>query len=120
MIKPSIYIAGPMRGYENYNYEAFNEAEEYLESLNKYSFIVNPAKLCPSTADIQTIIRVDIAAVLSVDELFVLTGFNGSYGARAEIAVAAWRGIPIIYQETKPMTTEEINIYLNSLRVIDE
>ncbi len=41
--EPTIYIAGPMRGYEEYNYPAFDEREQML--CNQGWVCVNPAAL---------------------------------------------------------------------------
>ena len=41
--KQTIYVAGPMRGYEEFNYPAFYEAERILESIGWD--VVNPAKM---------------------------------------------------------------------------
>ena len=42
-----VYIAGPMSGYEEFNFPAFNKAEELLRKSYGYEHVVNPAKLHP-------------------------------------------------------------------------
>ena len=118
----SVYIVGPMTGLSNYNKAGFDRAESYLRKLNKYSFIINPWKLCPHEADLDTIIRLDLAAVMSVDELYVLNGWSESMGALAEIGVANWRGIKITYEDdnSKDWSDEEVKSWLAGFRMVDE
>ena len=41
--KPTIYIAGPMRGIEDFNFPAFDRQEELLEKQGWR--VINPAEL---------------------------------------------------------------------------
>ena len=41
--KPTIYVAGPMRGYENYNYPAFDRCSRVLREQGWNA--INPAEL---------------------------------------------------------------------------
>jgi hypothetical protein len=42
-VKTSLYVAGPMRGYERFNFDAFEEATTYLRSVG--FTIVSPAEM---------------------------------------------------------------------------
>ena len=41
--KPTIYVAGPMRGYENYNFPAFDRCSRVLREQGWN--VINPAEL---------------------------------------------------------------------------
>ena len=41
--KPTIYVAGPMRGFENYNYPAFDRCARVLRDQG--CDVINPAEL---------------------------------------------------------------------------
>lgn len=107
---PSVYIAGPMRGKDHYNFPAFFDAEA---DLTDRGFIVhNPARhdiergfdpeetIEANGFDVEAAMRADIGLVLAVDHVFVLPGWQGSTGARLEAAVAQAAGIPVVDYET--------------------
>ena len=107
MIPLKIYIAGPMRGYENHNFDEFFKAEKYLVFEGWLSEnIINPARLDeeegidPETddIDIRSILRRDITALMKCDSLYLLRGWARSEGARAEHAVASAMGMFLVYQ----------------------
>lgn len=97
-----IYIAGPMRGYPQFNFPAFMRAEEELKELGWE--VVNPARL-----DVQLdlfdpvaygdnpippmpfshYIRRDLKALTECDAIALLPGWHGSVGARVEYLAAA-------------------------------
>ena len=41
--EPTIYVAGPMRGFENFNYPAFDRCARVL--LKQGWIVINPAEL---------------------------------------------------------------------------
>lgn len=101
---PSIYIAGPMKGYPLYNFPAFDAAAALLASQGWTP--INPAQLDrdagfdperdPVTpAFLKEAMKRDLDAVQEVDALVLLKDWEGSKGAKAEKAVAEWRGIPV-------------------------
>jgi hypothetical protein len=111
-----IYIAGPMRGHYRFNYQAFDDAKSMLraagwEVFNPVDFDrgidFHPEKL-PEDTDwndpaaigfsIDDAITRDVAAIQQADAIYMLTGWQKSKGARAEHAIAEWRGIEIYYQ----------------------
>jgi hypothetical protein len=104
---PSIYIAGPMTGYPEFNFPAFDAARDYLE---RDWNVISPADMDrelgfdPAWDDVtaeflRDAMRRDIDAVMHVDALYALAGWEQSKGASAEVALAEWRGIPVYYEE---------------------
>jgi hypothetical protein len=97
------YISGPMRGYKEFNFPAFFEAEA---RLNVAGFVtINPARIdtsCPqphTDAALDSYVARDLEAVKSlrpnIDVVVVLEGWAASKGATAEVAVAEWRGVEV-------------------------
>ena len=108
-VKPTVYIAGPMRGYTKFNFPMFDYASILGEHLGYR--ILSPADMDrldgfdPETnsADqffMKKAITRDIDALLSLDPdrgdfVALLPGWQASVGARAEAAVATWLGLPL-------------------------
>ena len=90
-----IYLSGPMTGHENLNYPAFHSAAERLRSLGHEVF--NPAETFGGATDRTwaEYMREDIAAVLSVEAVVVLDGWEHSRGATLEVAVARAIDVPV-------------------------
>jgi len=112
------YIAGPMRGIEKYNYPAFMSAAKELRALGWKVF--NPAEM-DIAADVEDYtaytleqqqlhsthanarrfarrdlgILTDALAAELGDMVIVLPGWEHSVGAKAEVAVGEWVGLPI-------------------------
>tara|TARA_R110002020_G_scaffold57933_12_gene159117 strand:+ start:2084 stop:2446 length:363 start_codon:yes stop_codon:yes gene_type:complete len=105
--KIKIYIAGPMRGYENLNHEAFDLAEKKLNKGLVYD-PVNPAKMdrafgLDSSIDmtqeeLKDALRRDVDAIFESDALYMLRGWERSEGARMEHALALALGMSIHYE----------------------
>jgi hypothetical protein len=111
-----IYISGKMRGVKDFNRDAFYQAEDELEALGyevfnpvRYDEEVNGWTLKSesgsmndvpdfTTNDFDKIIKSDVDAVLSSDFIYMLKGWQDSQGAKAEKAVAEWRGKQVLYQ----------------------
>jgi len=102
----TIYLAGPMRGIEQYNFPAFLAAEEALAADWR---VLNPARhdleegFDPSTpfeqvdpAFIRKFQAWDVAAVMEADAIALLPGWSESLGATAEHALARWMGKEIL------------------------
>jgi hypothetical protein len=108
-----IYIAGPMRGIPLYNFPAFDAAKEKLISLGHIP--ISPADIDRSNGfdpaklpvdhdwdsiesiglDVRQIVRRDLMALVSCEAVYLLDGWRESIGARAEVAVAQWLGLPL-------------------------
>ena len=122
-MKPRAYIAGPMRGYANYNFDAFDAAYIRLVALG-YA-VINPADFDRVVYDVdqylpdsfkltldeqERIIRRDIEIILSFrkergDILYCLSGWQTSVGTQVEIACAHFVGINV-YFESMPEPPE--------------
>jgi hypothetical protein len=104
-----VYLAGPMRGYPEFNFPAFFEAEKKLQTLG--FDVINPARLDVELGfdpkrsleeqpnfPMDDFIKRDLACILSLPKgkslLVLLPGFSSSVGVTAEIALAKWRGVP--------------------------
>lgn len=106
-----VYIAGPMRGYKNFNVESFDSAEGCLRALGFDVF--NPARfdrdrygdavMVSETGDVADVEHLgfnlaetlahDIRVILTeCDGIVMLSGWEGSKGATAEHAAAAAAG----------------------------
>jgi|SRR5579871_261819 len=117
-----IYIAGPMRGYPLYNFDAFDTARDLGRSRGHE--IISPADLdraegfdgsLPEKDITPEMLRIlidrDIEAIRSVEALALLPGWERSTGAKAEVALAKWLGLkfldattfePYIFESSKP------------------
>jgi hypothetical protein len=96
-----IYLAGPMSGYESYNFPAFFAAEE---ALKKQGYeVINPARLDedagydPTSPDfvmdeafLHGAAKRDLLGVVECDAIALLPNWEHSNGALAEFAVAKW------------------------------
>lgn len=102
--KKVCYLAGPMRGYPLYNFPAFDAARDHL-AANGFT-VISPADLDrakgfhPAHDDftkdcLKEAVKRDVGALLKVDLVYVLPGFEDSTGVAAELALAKWLGLPI-------------------------
>jgi Domain of unknown function (DUF4406) len=89
-----LYISGPMTGYDNLNYPAFEEA---AGDLRAYGYeVISPHELNPITAtDWKECMKVDIRALLDCDGVATLPGHEKSKGAILENTIAAAMGLEI-------------------------
>jgi len=90
-----IYIAGPMTGYEDYNYPLFNLT---AADLRKQGYeVINPAENgLPPDAEWQEHMRVDIANMVTCDAVYRLPGWLQSKGARIEVNLAIELGLELL------------------------
>jgi len=111
-----VYIAGPMGGYEHFNYPAFIEAEaalhrdqaSWIERIDNALSrvpdellifeVINPVKNCENPSDgfnWNELMRTAIRQVCLCDAVVVLPGWSGSRGATREVKVADYLDIPV-------------------------
>jgi hypothetical protein len=101
----SVYIAGPMRGYPDYNFPAFDKAKE-LAYANDFHIVYSPADMDRidgheisklSNKERQRVYaRRDVDAIFLCTHIAMLPGWEKSIGARTEYALAVWLGLEIL------------------------
>lgn len=101
-----VYIAGPMTGYADLNFPAFNAKAAKLRALGYV--VINPAEINDENpadaltmtseelaAHWQKCMRADITALLTCDRIVMLDGWTRSRGATLEHHVAKALGMPV-------------------------
>lgn len=88
-----LYVAGPMSGYPDFNYPAFNAAAERLRAAN--DLVENPAEN-PEEIDWQGYMRTALAQVVRVEGVAVLPDWQMSRGATLEVHVAHALQLPVL------------------------
>lgn len=114
-----IYIAGPMRGYPEFNFPAFTDAEQALRSMFPDATIFSPARrdlehgfdpiglwgtenLAALGFDLREALAADTDWITRhATHIVLLPGWEVSSGARAEHALAAALGHEIWYMDAK-------------------
>ena len=103
----NIYIAGPMTGYADHNFPAFDAAQARFEAQGYR--VLSPAQLdravgvFEDTVDLpenflrEAILR-DVMTIFFCKEIHMLRGWESSKGARAEKALAEWLGMKVSYE----------------------
>ena len=101
---PRVYIAGPMRGIEKFNYPLFDRTAEMLRSLGL--FVVNPTEVSalmgtPDEIDrdpkfLARLFEADFALLKTCDAIAMLPGWERSAGARRELAAAIEAGLDVV------------------------
>jgi nucleoside 2-deoxyribosyltransferase len=94
----TLYIAGPMTGYPEFNYPAFRAAEEHLRAAG--FGVLNPvdAENHNDTGKPQEwhwYMRHALRMVLDADGLALLPGWEDSRGATLEVHVAKALTLPV-------------------------
>lgn len=122
--EPTIYVAGPMRGYENYNYPAFDYRANKLEEMGWT--VINPAELdrnegkpmsdpmafSPETnyADhefMRQALKRDMDALCDdCTAIYMMANWEESRGAKAEWHLAKALGLDIFYEIPLPNLSE--------------
>lgn len=93
-MRPCIYISGPMTGYPDLNFPAFNRAANALRAVGFP--VINPADfgVTPNETWAECLKR-DIHVLVSCQQVVTLDGWQQSKGARLECHVANELGIPV-------------------------
>lgn len=97
MGKPErIYLAGPMTGYPDHNFDAFHRAAQHLKAAGWD--VVNPAENFGGRTDLPhaDYMRADMAALIKCDAIALLPGWQESRGAKAEYFLAREMGLKTI------------------------
>lgn len=112
------YVAGPMRGYDNFNFPAFDRAAKRLREDGWT--VLSPAehdreggfdetKNSLEGFDLEAAMRWDISAILSADAIMLLPGWRASSGTAIEMTVAKAVGC-------KPYEFDEAIEHVSELR----
>lgn len=115
-----VYIAGPMRGLPDWNFPAFDAAEERWRAAGHIAFspaqVDRALKYGPDqnteVCDIHLrhVINLDVACIMVADAIALLPGWENSCGTTVELALAQFLGLPVydavsmerIYPTLKP------------------
>jgi hypothetical protein len=103
-----VYIAGPMSGYPDMNFPAFDKKAEELraqgyevvnpaEKDRANGYIPQPEGFC-TEAQYKEFLMQDLPLVASCDAIYLLRGWARSRGARLERHLAKVLGLTIWYQ----------------------
>jgi hypothetical protein len=107
-----IYLAGPMRGYPQFNHPAFRRAADLLRlrghevfspaehdasiGLTVTGMTGDPGEIADAGVSLRSLIGADLAWICGhADALVVMPGWEASAGARAEAAVALALSLPV-------------------------
>lgn len=100
-----VYIAGPMRGLPNWNFPAFDAAEERWRAAGHIAFspaqVDRALKYGPEQntevcgVHLRHVINMDVACIMAADALALLPGWENSKGTTVELALAQFLGLPI-------------------------
>lgn len=88
-----LYLSGPMTGYPDCNYPAFNQM---AARLREHGFTVhNPAEVGDKGSQYVDLLKKDIRLILESEGVAVMEKWWESKGARLEVNVAAHLDLPI-------------------------
>ena len=104
------YIAGPMSGYKNWNFPAFDRAKQELlanghwplspADLDRFWGLREEINTLPDWFDRADALLRDFELIKHSDGIYLLEGWSDSSGAKAEVAFAEAIG-KAIYLEVK-------------------
>jgi hypothetical protein len=108
-----IYIAGPMTGYEDFNFPAFHEAAEEFRQAGWQ--VANPAENFGGRTDLprETYLRADLTMLAKCDAIAMLPGWRNSRGAMLEYLIAHELSLTVYDAETlAPAEARRVNLRL--------
>lgn len=119
-----VYIAGPMTGYPEHNFPAFDAARNKI--ISEGNVPVSPADISRAnvfpganadgtiTAEAYCFfVKLDFIALLECDEVLILEGWAKSRGAKLEIAVAQACGIPIKHFDNREALLTKVSTVID-------
>lgn len=104
-----VYLAGPMTGYEYFNFPAFNAEAARLRATGLD--VVNPAEHgIVEGAEWGDYLRYDIAKLVTCEAIHFLPGWEASKGARLEHSVAKALGMPMNFADGAARDAGEVRV----------
>jgi len=116
-----IYIAGPMTGYKDFNFAAFDKARNKLndegwtvispadiDRENGFDALKGDSPELVTKEFMRKAMRADLDALQKVDAIYMLTGWEDSKGASAEYHVAKWRGIEVLHEDGSKISLDDL------------
>lgn len=93
-----VYLSGRISGNDNYKNE-FAGAELFLKQMEYV--VINPAKILETTEDLnyEQMMQICYRLVDISDIIFMVSGWQKSKGANAELAYAKSLGKKVMYQD---------------------
>ena len=91
-----VYVSGPMTGYAEFNYPAFEDACQRLRAAG-YE-VVSPHEINPPDDEEHEwswYMRRDIVGLMEAEGVVVLPGWEASRGAALETYIAKAMGMPV-------------------------
>jgi hypothetical protein len=109
MSRLKVYIAGPMRGYPDWNFAAFDQAENLwrcagwhplspAQTCRALGYALTPGQDPTDSVDREHLLHVmqtDIACIYAADALALLPGWEKSVGATVELSIAQFLNLPV-------------------------
>lgn len=103
-----IYLAGPMTGWPNFNYDEFNKWAKIIRNAGRT--VINPAEgFCGNqTLPRETYLRKAAKQVSECHEMYLLTGWERSKGVvEMELPIAIACGLDIFVQAGNSFVKKE-------------
>ncbi|HZU73574.1 MAG TPA: DUF1937 family protein [Acidimicrobiales bacterium] len=102
----AVYLAGPMRGYVNFNFPAFDEAAAYLRELGIE--VISPAEHDREQGfdetqnslegfDLKAALLWDLEQIAEASAVVVLPGWESSQGVDLELHFAQVVDVPVLF-----------------------
>lgn len=95
----TVYLSGPMTGYKDYNYPAFNSLEQAIKQHNPEITVINPTQTgVQPDWEWNDYLRHDLLLLLEgkPDVIVTLDRWESSRGAKLEVHVAKELGIRVL------------------------
>jgi hypothetical protein len=119
-----LYIAGPMRGIKDYNFQAFHKAAANLRASGHE--VISPAEMDEGAYGTQEALDTqvkkegsfkefmirDLPALLGCDGVLLLPGWEKSQGACLEAFTAAMSAMPLFLDERLSNTISIYRLYV--------
>lgn len=115
MTTRSVYVAGPMRGHDSFNFPAFDAAAAELRADGWEVF--SPAEHDRDDGfdetlnslegfDLRKAFQWDVEKIFEADAIYMLRGWETSAGATLEKAIAEFVGSEVLYQAPENILEE--------------